>query len=92
MIKTDAEYRTLHARAVESAIMQSLRAAQAEPAREEFWRAHADKLEKKFTTEYGRHYSHFLARYVEKPQPIREVYRWNWRNAAWYFRRWAHKL
>lgn len=48
-----------HAKAVESAVFQSLCNA-ADPEREAYWRAHADKLESKFTTEHGRHYSHFL--------------------------------
>ena len=48
-----------HARAVESAVFQSLSNA-SDAAREDYWRAHADKLERKFTTEHGRHYSYFL--------------------------------
>ena len=43
--------------AVESAIFQSLLNAQAQPERENFWRSHADKLESKFTTDHGMHYS-----------------------------------
>lgn len=50
----------LHAQAVSSAILQSLLNAAKEPEREEYWRKHADKLEKKFTTQYGKHYSDFL--------------------------------
>lgn len=46
-----------HARAVESAILQSLQNAQVNPERESYWRSHADLLESKFTTGHGRHYS-----------------------------------
>ena len=50
----------LHAKAVESAIMTSLANIYEQPDREDYWRAHADKLERKFTNEYGRHYSYFV--------------------------------
>lgn len=50
------------ARIVEDAIFSSLLCAQREPEREAYWRAHADKLETKFTTDYGRHYSYFTGR------------------------------
>ena len=46
-----------HALVVESAIFQSLLNAQAQPERENYWRGHADKLEGKFTTDHGMHYS-----------------------------------
>lgn len=46
-----------HAKAVASAVFQSLMNAMANPEREDYWRKHADKLEAKFTTEHGRHYS-----------------------------------
>lgn len=49
-----------HALAVSTAILQSLFSAGREPAREEYWRAHADKLETMFATQHGRHYSEFL--------------------------------
>lgn len=49
-----------HARAVEFSVFSSLCSAQREPEREEYWRTHADKLERKFTTAHGRHYSYFL--------------------------------
>lgn len=49
-----------HARAVESAVMQSLSNASLHPERENHWREHADKLERKFTTDHGQHYSHFI--------------------------------
>ncbi|QYW02016.1 hypothetical protein PQD74_gp013 [Stenotrophomonas phage Siara] len=49
-----------HAKAVESAIMNSLFNAGAFPDREAYWRSHADLLEGKFTTGHGKHYSHFL--------------------------------
>lgn len=48
------------ARSVESAIFQSLMNAQTDPEKEEYWRSHADKLERKFTTEMGKHYSYFI--------------------------------
>lgn len=47
------------ARCVEQAVFQSLQNAALDPDREDHWRAHADKLERKFTTKYGRHYSYF---------------------------------
>ena len=47
------------ARAVESAVFASLLNAERDPQRADYWRAHADKLESKFTTDYGRHYSYF---------------------------------
>lgn len=52
----------LKARGLESAILQSLMNASVDPEREDHWRAHADKLERKFTTQHGRHYSHFIRR------------------------------
>lgn len=48
------------AMAVESAVLQSLLAAGNEPAQEEKWRKHADKLELKFKNQFGRHYSYFI--------------------------------
>lgn len=56
----------LHALSVESAIFQSLLNAQANPEREAYWRSHADRLEKKFATEHGRHYSLFIYENSEK--------------------------
>lgn len=55
-----ADETRLLARAVESAIFQSLMNAYHDREREDHWRAHADRLEKKFTNQYGRHYSYFL--------------------------------
>lgn len=49
-----------HAKAVEQSIRRSLMNAMNDPTRETYWRAHADKLETKFTTAHGRHYSYFL--------------------------------
>ena len=49
----------MHARAVESAVFQSLLNAQ-DTEWERYWRNHADALEQKFTTGHGRHYSYFL--------------------------------
>jgi hypothetical protein len=51
-----------HAKAVESSVFQSLCNAFVEAERGQFWRDHADKLERKFTTAHGRHYSYFLER------------------------------
>ena len=48
-----------HARAVEDGIFRCLLNAASDPAREAGWRAQADKLEQKFTTGHGRHYSYF---------------------------------
>lgn len=47
-----------HAKAVESAIFQSLRNAQ--EGNEEHWRRHAEMLEGKFKTEHGRHYGDYI--------------------------------
>jgi hypothetical protein len=52
--------RKMHARAVESAIWQCLQNAWDDREKEDHWRRHADRLEHKFTTDYGRHYSYFL--------------------------------
>lgn len=49
-----------HAKAVESAIFTCLMNAGAAPDREDYWRNHADLLERKFTTWHGRHYSLYL--------------------------------
>lgn len=50
----------LLARAVESAVIQSLLNAQTHPGDEEKWRKQADKLEQKFSNQFGRHYSFYL--------------------------------
>lgn len=49
-----------HAKAVESAIFQCLLNAGLRPESEDHWRNKADVLERKFTTEHGRHYSYAL--------------------------------
>lgn len=49
-----------HAKAVEAAIFQSLMNAYIDASREEYWFAHADKLERKFTTMHGRHYGYAM--------------------------------
>jgi len=49
-----------HARAVESAIFMCVVNAATDPDRQEHWWAHADKLESKFKTTHGRHYSELL--------------------------------
>lgn len=46
-----------HAKAVESSIFQSLMNIYSQPDREDYWRNHADLLERKFTTGHGKHYS-----------------------------------
>lgn len=53
---------TLLARAVESAVFASLLVALGAktPEERERWRRHADKLEQKFTTQHGMHYSRAL--------------------------------
>lgn len=48
-----------HAQAVSSAIFQCLFNAY-DTEREEYWRNHADTLERKFTTMHGKHYSLFI--------------------------------
>lgn len=53
------------ARVVEHGIFECLMRAwerRESPDEEWKWRAQADKLERKFTTDYGRHYSHFIRR------------------------------
>jgi len=57
----DAADRMVLARATESAVLRCLMNASTQPAREDYWRAHADRLERKFTGEFGRHYSYFTA-------------------------------
>lgn len=49
-----------HAKSVESAIFTCLMNAGDSPEREDYWRSRADLLERKFTTEHGKHYSLFL--------------------------------
>lgn len=49
-----------HAKAVESSIFTCLMNAGSDPEREDYWRQHADLLERKFTTGHGKHYSLFL--------------------------------
>ena len=46
-----------HAKAVESAVFQSVMNAMHNPEREAHWFAHADRLESKFITDHGQHYS-----------------------------------
>ena len=48
-----------HAKAVEHAVFQSL-CNSSDPSREQYWLDHADKLERKFATGHGAHYSYFL--------------------------------
>jgi len=57
----------LKAHAVCNAVFQSLLNAQNDPEKEAFWFSHADKLEHKFTTEHGKHYSYFLTHPKEQP-------------------------
>lgn len=49
-----------HAKAVSSAILQCLFNAGLQPDREDYWRNHADLLERKYTTGHGKHYSLML--------------------------------
>jgi len=51
---------SLLARAVADSIFSCLLNAEREPEREGYWRAQADKLEQKFTSEHGRHYSYHV--------------------------------
>ena len=48
------------ARALDETIYRCLLCAMSDPTRDDYWRNHADMLERKFTTKHGRHYSHFL--------------------------------
>ena len=52
----------LLARALESSIIQCLMNAGLYPDKENFWRQKADDMERKFTTDFGRHYSYFINR------------------------------
>lgn len=60
------------AKAVESAVFQSLLCAQEDPSREDHWRRHADMLEHNYTTDYGRHYASVL--YDSPVAPLRGGY------------------
>lgn len=60
-MRSPAAERQLLARAVAESVYQALWNALREPERDEYWREYADRMERKFTTEYGRHYSFFLA-------------------------------
>lgn len=51
--------RELLAKAVCKGVFGALLCAMNNKEDEDRWRKHADKLEHKFTTEYGRHYSYF---------------------------------
>lgn len=50
----------LLAKALESSIMNCLFNITLQPEREEYWRNQADRLEQKFSNDFGRHYSYFL--------------------------------
>lgn len=50
------------ARALESSILSCLMNASLDPGREDHWRGQADRMEQKFTTDFGRHYSHYIKR------------------------------
>lgn len=67
----------LLAQAGAGAIWTSLANAKIDSSREEYWRSHADKLEHKFTTEYGRHYSYFL------PKKQKFVFRYSYELSKW---------
>ncbi len=54
-----ADERAALARATASAVFQCLMNASTQPDRENHWRAHADRLERNFTADFGRHYSYF---------------------------------
>lgn len=61
----------LLARAVSEGVMASLFMAQREPDREAYWRAHADKLEQKFTNMHGKHYAYFLG--ILREEKVKET-------------------
>lgn len=67
MNDSDASMIKLLARSVEDAVFQCLLNAQSQPDKEEMWRKQADKLEQKFTTQHGWHYSHFTERTEPAP-------------------------
>lgn len=48
------------ASAISDSVFQSLLNAFTYPERADYWFAHADKLDSKFKTQYGHHYSYFL--------------------------------
>lgn len=52
----------LKARVLETAIITCMINGSLRPGEEDMWRRRADVLERKFTTEYGRHYSYFIKR------------------------------
>lgn len=56
MIRDEDSIKML-AQCVEDCVYQSLLNAQADPSREAYWFSHADKLESKFKTEFGKHYT-----------------------------------
>lgn len=58
---TPAETEEL-ARAVESGVFSCLMNAGTNPDREDYWRSQADRLEQKFTNDFGRHYSLYIQR------------------------------
>lgn len=60
LVQDTPELVKLHAKAVSNAIFSCLINAQNNPDDEKKWRSQADKLEQKFTTDYGKHYSYFL--------------------------------
>lgn len=58
--EADARHKVKLAKAVEDAVFGSLLCAMRDQEREQYWRSHADKLERKFTTEHGEHYSRVI--------------------------------
>jgi len=59
-MKTNFDSRRSLALAVESAVFQALLNAEREPERESYWRSQADRLDQKFTNEFGMHYARVL--------------------------------
>lgn len=64
-----ADERTALSKATESAVFQCLLNAQDQPERENHWRAHADRLERNFTADFGRHYSYFTVAQLAEATP-----------------------
>ncbi len=55
----NTESRDALARSVAKGVFSALLNAERDTERESYWRDHAEKLERKFTTDYGQHYAHF---------------------------------
>jgi hypothetical protein len=59
MLPKDVDTKML-ARAVSNSVFGALVLAMNHPEREDYWRTYADRIEKKFSNQFGRHYSYFI--------------------------------